>query len=142
MEVAALGDLPRLELVEAWIKAHGLAPPKGIKRPLLELSAAWHIQARRLGGLPAATRKALVQSHRAALDRRRNSSPAGDVERTAGTIDLSPGSRLIREWNGRMYVVDVRDAGFEFDGKTYRSLSAIARRITGARWSGPRFFAS
>ena len=46
----------------------------------------------------------------------------------------------MREWNGRMHIVDVADDGFLFDGKTYRSLSAIARRITGARWSGPRFF--
>ncbi len=46
----------------------------------------------------------------------------------------------MREWNGRMNVVDVIDGGFSFEGKTYRSLSAIARRITGARWSGPRFF--
>jgi hypothetical protein len=46
----------------------------------------------------------------------------------------------MREWNGRMHLVDVTDNGFVFDGKTYRSLSAIARRITGAHWSGPRFF--
>ena len=46
----------------------------------------------------------------------------------------------MREWNGRMHVVDVTDDGFLFDGKPYRSLSAIARRITGAHWSGPRFF--
>ena len=46
----------------------------------------------------------------------------------------------MREWNGRMHIVDVTDDGFEFDGKSYRSLSAIARRITDAHWSGPRFF--
>ena len=53
---------------------------------------------------------------------------------------LASGTRLMREWNGRMHVVDVTDDGFVFDGKTYRSLSAIARRITGVHWSGPRFF--
>ena len=46
----------------------------------------------------------------------------------------------MREWNGKTHVVDVVDRGFVFDGKSYRSLSAIARRITGAHWSGPRFF--
>lgn len=51
-----------------------------------------------------------------------------------------PGTRLLREWNGRQHFVDVVDGGFVLDGKTYRSLSAIARQITGARWSGPRFF--
>lgn len=53
---------------------------------------------------------------------------------------LLPGTRLLREWNGRQHFVDVVDGGFVFDGKAYRSLSAIARRITGAHWSGPRFF--
>jgi hypothetical protein len=47
---------------------------------------------------------------------------------------------LIRDWNGRRYVVDVVDGGFVLDGKHYRSLTAIAFRITGAKWSGPRFF--
>ena len=53
---------------------------------------------------------------------------------------LAPGMRLVRDWNGRRYCVDVGDKGFIFDGKTYSSLSAIARKITGAHWSGPRFF--
>jgi hypothetical protein len=52
----------------------------------------------------------------------------------------SPGSRLLREWNGRMYAVDVLEKGFVMDGRTYRSLSAVAKRITGTDWSGPRFF--
>jgi len=53
---------------------------------------------------------------------------------------LRPGMRLMREWNGRTQVVDVRENGLLWNGKSYSSLSAIAREITGARWSGPRFF--
>ena len=53
---------------------------------------------------------------------------------------LAPGTRLLREWNGRTHQVDVTDDGFVWNGETYRSLSAVARAITGARWSGPRFF--
>ena len=53
---------------------------------------------------------------------------------------LSPGNQLVREWNGRIYRVLVLDDGFELDGRRYRSLSAVARHITGAAWSGPRFF--
>lgn len=53
---------------------------------------------------------------------------------------LSAGHHLVREWNGRTYQVEVLDKGFRMDGKTHRSLSAIARKITGAEWSGPRFF--
>ena len=53
---------------------------------------------------------------------------------------LHPGARLIREWKARQYIVAVAEKGFVFDGKTYRSLSAVARKITGTQWSGPRFF--
>jgi len=53
---------------------------------------------------------------------------------------LVPGARLLRDWNGRTHAVDVTQDGYLYDGITYRSLSAIARRITGAHWSGPRFF--
>ena len=53
---------------------------------------------------------------------------------------VAEGSGLVREWNGRLYRVQVVADGYEMDGVTYRSLSAIARKITGAAWSGPRFF--
>lgn len=53
---------------------------------------------------------------------------------------MRPGTHLVREWNGRTYQVEVLENGFRLDGKYYRSLSAIARKITGAHWSGPRFF--
>ena len=53
---------------------------------------------------------------------------------------LAPGTRLVREWNGKTHHVDVVDSGFVWNGASHRSLSAIAREITGARWSGPRFF--
>ena len=58
-------------------------------------------------------------------------APAGSV---------SPGTHLVREWNGRTYQVEVIDNGYRFDGKTYPSLTAITKRITGTHWSGPRFF--
>ena len=65
---------------------------------------------------------------------------------TGGTIappprpKIKPGSRLVREWHGRTHTVCVTDDGFDFQGKTYRSLTKIALHITGAQWSGPRFF--
>ena len=58
-------------------------------------------------------------------------TPAGSV---------SAGTHLVREWNGRTYQVEVVDNGYRFDGKTYPSLTAITKRITGTHWSGPRFF--
>ncbi len=53
---------------------------------------------------------------------------------------VSAGTHLVREWNGRTYQVEVIDSGYRFDGKTYPSLTTIAKRITGTHWSGPRFF--
>jgi hypothetical protein len=79
-------------------------------------------------------------------------SRGGDRERLGGAAAAAvetlatprqtpaPGARLLREWNGRRHVVDVIERGFVYEGVSYRSLSAIARRITGAHWSGPRFF--
>ena len=60
-----------------------------------------------------------------------SAAPAGSV---------SAGTHLVREWNGRTYQVEVIDNGYRFDGKTYPSLTTIAKRITGTHWSGPRFF--
>ena len=144
-EVAGIGDLPRQDLVAAWTTAHGCPPPKGVKRPLLELSAAWHLQAKRLGGLSTTSKKRL-RHHASGNDKA--AAPRISAGKNASLIGgdcrlpaaLTSGARLMREWNGRMHVVDVTDGGFVFDGKTYRSLSAIARRITGVNWSGPRFF--
>jgi len=162
-EIAGISDPPREQLVAAWLKTYGCAAPKGIKRSLLERSAAWHLQARRLGGLSRAANRALKVERPladgSAMEPEALSRSSGNVgeqslsedsrfelpasQRTAIASITSkprPGTRYMREWNGRMHIVDVADDGFLFDGKTYRSLSAIARRITGARWSGPRFF--
>jgi hypothetical protein len=80
----------------------------------------WEMQCRVLGGVSAKTERALKRL------------AAGDVLPT----EAQPGSHLIREWNGRTYQVEVTGDGYVMDGKTWRSLSAIARHITGAQWSG------
>lgn len=66
--------------------------------------------------------------------------PSSSPPSSPAPVSLTPGSRLVREWHGKAHHVDVIEEGFVFEGKTYASLSAIAREITGARWSGPRFF--
>ena len=65
---------------------------------------------------------------------------AGKTEQRKPRLALLPGTRLIREWQGRRHVVDIVAEGYVFDGKTHRSLSAVAKKITGTHWSGPRFF--
>ena len=77
---------------------------------------------------------------RPAVARRLDKVAGGETENTPKTPALNPGTRLFREWNGATHTVDVTDDGFEWRGETYGSLSAIAWQITGARWSGPRFF--
>jgi len=169
MEVAGLGDLRYADLAELWMRDHGCRSPRGIKRRLLERSAAFALQAKAFGGLSPTARKTLRTAMRIVETKRhlRQAGSASELNATrprefdtessvelhaSGTaapvtkrpaaerVLLAPGSRLLREWNGRQHFVDVGEDGFTFDGKLYRSLSAIARKITGAQWSGPRFF--
>lgn len=130
-EIARLGGLTREELVHRWMKAHGHSPPKGISRRLLELWAAYDIQAKVFGGLKPPVRRALA----AALDP--GAPPSTWKSKPAA---IKPGSQLVRVWNGRTHHVEVVEKGFIWNGERFRSLTAIACRITGARWSGPRFF--
>ena len=164
-EVAALSDLSREELVKRWRKIYGSLPPKGARRELMIRAIAWHLQAKRLGGLPAETRRLLrsaisrVEGDILARDKRTAIANGGavntadGVELVAGddppaTVSptprerrrLTPGARLMREWGGRTHVVDVIEGGYVFEAKVYPSLTAIAGKITGVHWSGPRFF--
>lgn len=99
--------------------------PKGLSQGMMRRFLAHELQTRRHGGL---SRKA-----KAAL-KREDYAPAKPI-----TPKLQPGSRLLHEWNGVTHLVDVIIAGFEWREKSWRSLSAIARKITGAHWSGPSF---
>jgi hypothetical protein len=129
-KVARLAEQIRPDLEAAWRKHFGCAPPKGVKRRFLERAIAYRLQAGTFGGLRPGLRKALDAAAR---------DPS--TVKLVPNIDIAkPGTRLVREWNGRNYTVDVLETGYQFNGQVYRSLSAIARTITGARWSGPRFF--
>jgi hypothetical protein len=226
-EIGELADLGREELVALWAKAHGYAPPKGVRQELLVRSAAWHLQAKRLGGYSAETRRLLrstiMEVSKRFADRTGASGSARQVEdkntgnavhRLRGEANaifddardylnhiedaasaspaapspvsrilqrrselsslstsnssavetsddfipiatgasppasrerrqrrkLQPGARLLRDWNGKTHVVDVIEGGYVFEAKVYPSLTAIAGKITGVHWSGPRFF--
>ena len=139
-EVAAFSDLPRESLAELWEQQFGCAPPRGCGRQLLELASAYAIQEKAFGGLNAVTRRALGRETSTA----EADLAGGRTRRTSNAIgssrSIKPGTRLVREWNGRTHHVEVAANGFVWNGKTHRSLSVIAREITGAQWSGPRFF--
>ena len=131
-DLTALGELSRDELVDLWSINYGRPPPKGISRRLLERAAAYEMQVEAFGGLKPKVRRRLLSIV----------GSSDSAKSTGSRPNLAPGTRLIREWNGRSHTVDVVDGGFEWNGDLYRSLSAVAQGITGARWSGPRFFGS
>ncbi len=99
---------------------------------LLRRAIAHRLQERAHGSLPKATKTK--------IDRLRKRVERTGKAGASHAIALKTGTRLVRSWNGKSYHVLVCDSGFEFDGRHYASLSHIARQITGAHWSGPRFF--
>jgi len=131
-EIDALTDLTRAELVERWRTHYRIDPPKGISQRLLVRAIAYEMQAKRYGGLKPTTDRRLRMIA--------SSTANGDRGGRKSASTLHPGARLVREWNGVSHVVEVIEGGFVWNGDRHRSLSAIARAITGARWSGPRFF--
>ena len=127
----ALCDLRPDELRREWRRLYRSQPPR-LSRDLLIRAIAYRMQELRYGGLSKATSRKL-----AALVQARGSDAEIAPE---GAQRIRAGARLVREWNGRTHTVTVEEDGFSYAGRNYRSLSAIAREITGARWSGPRFF--
>jgi len=102
-----------------------------MSRNVLVRAIAYRIQERALGGLNPSTRRRLDRAT-ADLAAGRNHSPLAPK--------IKPGTRLLREWQGNVHEVIVLEKGVEYRGKFWPSLSAVAREITGTRWSGPRFF--
>jgi hypothetical protein len=132
VEIAALEGAAIHDLRIAWRRLHHDDPPARLSRDLMVRAIAYRMQERAHGGLAAATRRwlrALAQEIEA------NGTDAFDP----GVI-LRPGTRLVREWSGATHTVIVLEEGFEYGGERYGSLTQIATRITGAHWSGPRFF--
>lgn len=123
-----LGQHGRPELQVAWQKAFGSPPPAHLSLRFMRRALAHEAQCREYGDLSSAERRSL------------KAIAADKANAVATSGVLKPGAHLVREWNGRSYQVEVVGGGFRFDGKIYRSLTAIATRITGAKWSGPRFF--
>jgi len=131
-ELLALETMDYATLCATWRRLYRVAPPKRVSRDLLKLGVAWKLQERTHGGLGATTKRRLN-------DLVHSLEHDGDVARQR-TEHLKPGTKLVREWHGKVHTVVVQDEGFAWNGRSWRSLSMIARAITGARWSGPRFF--
>lgn len=121
-----LGELPSLgreALALEWASIFHCPAPTRVHAPFLRAAIAWQLQ-------------------RDASEYR-GSAGAGKLRRalhTKGTPALAAGTRLVREWRGQVHQVEVTGDGFRYRDQHYRSLSAIARAITGTAWSGPAFF--
>jgi len=130
-EIAALLNRSTQELRLTWRQLHHTGPPLGLSRDLLIRALAHQRQEQIDGGA----------SHTL---RRRMQRLAGEFDKASSRFDpgvvLKTGTRLVRHWRGHTHSVLVREDGFEYEGQHHRSLTVIAERITGAHWSGPRFF--
>jgi hypothetical protein len=125
-------DLPTRDLRIEWQRLYGAEPPPPLSRDFRVRGIARKIQERAIGGLGAAVRRRL---------RRLTQQLASGADLSgADRSTLKPGARLVREWRGQVHSVTVLEDGFEYDGRRFRSLSQIAKTITGVHWSGPRFF--
>jgi Protein of unknown function (DUF2924) len=130
-QIARLQQLSLGELRVEWRRLFRAQPPN-LSRDLITRSVAYRLQEVAYGGLPKATLRKLMSL----ADELK---AEGQISVDAGP-QIKPGARLIREWRGRTHIVTVTEDGFEYAGRAYSSLTKIARAITGACWSGPRFF--
>ncbi len=127
----SLDTLDRQVLVAEWTRSYGRPPFRQMSRDLLVRSLAHRLQEQRWGGLKPALARQLKQVAGGGKDAR-SITPAASRPKA--------GTRLIRQWHGTTHEVLVTDAGFEWKGESWKSLSRIAREITGQKWSGPVFF--
>ena len=129
-DLAALTTMSPAQLRERWALVDA-GPPPSVPASLLRRLLAQRLQEKRHGALPLLVVRELERA----------ASASGTVaEPVRRQVALTPGTRLIREWNGRTIAVEVSESGFLWDDRTWRSLSEIARAVTGAHWSGPLFF--
>jgi DUF2924 family protein len=130
-ELARLSAATIFELRGEW-RLHRAPPPMRLSRDLLMRGITYKLQERSLGGLS----KSILRK----LEGPNIGSGASNTKKPPPPISLKAGTRLIREWRGVTHIVLVQAQGFEWNGRCYRSLTIIAHKITGAHWSGPRFF--
>jgi DUF2924 family protein len=127
-----LGTRSDDELKERWRNLYATEPPRKIHRSLLIQAIAYRMQEKALGALKPSSRRQLM----------RVAGNAAGGRQAPGHPSLSPkpGTVLVRDWGGVAHQVKVLEDGLFFRGKRYKSLSEVARVITGSRWSGPLFF--
>ena len=127
-----LSEVTIFELRGEWRRLHRMPPPMRLSRDLLIRGIIYKLQERAYGGLSMATARKLERASADPLGR--------GAAKPTPSVSLRPGTRLVREWRGVTHTALIHADGIEWRGQRYRSLSVVARKITGARWSSPRFF--
>ena len=130
--LASLRSSSIAELKEQWRELYGSQPPHRVSRELLTRAVAYRIQEQAFGGLKPYTRRLLV--------RLGNNSRSGQPIKFEPATAASAGTVLVRDWHGTAHEVRVLDRGVLYKRKRYRSLTEVAKLITGVHWNGPRFF--
>jgi len=127
-----LPTMKRPELVKLWQKGFGRLPHNRLRPELMRPVLAFRLQERLYGGDQPDKARRLREIAKSLVPENRSQHEAHNR--------FKAGTRIIREWKGKTYEIQISEVGYEFEGRTYRSLSPIANLITGTRWSGPAFF--
>jgi hypothetical protein len=129
-KITKLPDLSKAELRSLWRANFGETAPVNLRKELMVPVLAYRIQEKMFGGISPRNRKRLQEI----------AQSVQTAPRRCKSSRLQPGTILVRSWQGVLHQVTVLDSGYEYDRRSYDSLSMIAREITGTRWSGPLFF--
>jgi hypothetical protein len=132
VEIGRLPDLNLLELRHRWRTLFGHPAPKSLRRNFLARAVAYQMQVEAYGGLSVATKRRLREIA--------NAVRTGDANAMLGSSRIKPGTQMIRQWQNTTHTVTALVEGFEWNGRTYKSLSAVANAITGTNWNGFAFF--
>ncbi len=131
-EIGRLPSLSLLELRHRWQTLFGHPAPKSLRRNFLARAVAYQMQVEAYGGLSVATKLRLREIANAVRN--------GDANAIPGSNRIKPGTQMIRQWQNTTHTVTALAEGFEWNGRTYKSLSAVANAITGTNWNGFSFF--
>ena len=137
--IAALREMPKEDLKEQWRILFGKEPP-AYNRPFMVKRLIYRLQELEFGGIKSETREYMNQLLNEAGLNALAGRKTTKKKRRRNAAELIAGTLLVREWRGRNYEVKVLADGFEYDGRKYRSLSGIAKDITGTSWNGLTFF--
>jgi hypothetical protein len=131
-EIGGLPDLSLIELRNRWKTLFGHPAPKSLRRNFSARAVAYQMQVEAYGGLSVATKRRLREIA--------NAVRTGDANAMLGSSRIKPGTQMIRQWQKTTHTVTALAEGFEWNRRTYKSLSAVANAITGTNWNGFAFF--